>query len=120
MAQEDAVKSATLTERGQLNVQASTVKIHLLTLQGSLKARVTRAKTGAPVSGLAINFRSGSAAIEACTAFTDPEGIAQCSAGTQLSPAFILDLIAAGYDAVFDGNAEFQPASGHGSQQVIP
>lgn len=102
MAQKRAVKSATTTARKALNAEAFTVKIHLLILQGSLKARVTLAETGKPVSGLKINFRSGSAAIEACSAFTDPEGIAECSAGTQFSPAFILDLIAAGYDAVFE------------------
>lgn len=120
MAQEDAVKKTTMTARKALKVEASTVKIHLLVLEGSLKAKVTLAETGGSVSGLKINFRSGSAKIDGCSAFTDPEGIAECSAGTQFSPAFILDLVVAGYDAIFDGNAEFQPATGHGSQQVIP
>jgi hypothetical protein len=120
MAQEGAVKSTTMTARKALKVEASTVKIHLLILEGSLKARVTLAETGEPVSGLEIDFRSGSAKIEACSAFTDPEGIAECSTGIQLSPGFILDLVAAGYDAVFAGNAEFQSATGHGAQEVIP
>jgi hypothetical protein len=109
-----------MTIRKALNVQAFTIKASLLTLSGSPKARVTLADTGAPVAGLKINFRSGSAAIEACAAFTNPEGIAECSQGTQFSVAYITDIIVAGYDAVFDGNAEFQPAKGHGSVTAVP
>lgn len=101
MAHED-VAETTMTMRKALNVQAFTVKIHLLKLDGTLKAKVTLAETGASVSGLKINFRSGSAAIEACAAFTDPDGIGECFPGTQFSPAFITDLVVTGYDAVFD------------------
>ncbi|MGH3530081.1 MAG: hypothetical protein ACRDQI_12740 [Pseudonocardiaceae bacterium] len=89
-------------------------------LDGTFKAKVTLAEAGASVSGLKINFRSGSAAIEACAAFTDSDGIAECSPGTQFSPAFITDSVVAGYDAVFDGNAEFQPAKDHGPQTIVP
>ena len=109
-----------MTMRKALDVQAFTVKANLLRLEGSPKARVTLAATGAPVAGLEINFRSGSAAIEACAAFTNPEGIAECSQGTQLSVAYITDILLAGYDAVFDGNAEFQPAKGHGGVTPVP
>lgn len=119
MAHEDAAET-TMTMRKALNVQADTITAHLLTLEGTPKARVTLAETGAPVAGLEINFRSGSAGIEACAAFTDPEGIAECSQGTQFSVAYVTDVLVAGYDAVFDGNAEFQPAKGHGSVTVVP
>ncbi|MGB6161930.1 MAG: hypothetical protein WCF33_05600 [Pseudonocardiaceae bacterium] len=116
MTQEDT----TMTTRKALNVQADTISANVLTLEGSPKARVTLAETGAPVAGLEINFRSGSAKIEACASFTNTEGIAECSQGTKLSVAYILDIILAGYDAVFDGNAEFQPAKGHGSVTPVP
>jgi hypothetical protein len=114
-ATSNPIDATAMAARKALAVQAFTVKVHLLKLESSLKARVTLAATGAPVASLKINFRSGSAAIDACAAFTDPEGIAECPQGTQVSPAFITDLLLAGYDAVFDGNAEFQPAKGHGS-----
>jgi hypothetical protein len=120
MAQEDAVKNTTMTIRKPLDVQAFTIKGSLLALETRPKARVTLAETGAPVSGLKINFRSGSAAIEGCAAFTDPEGIAECSQGTQFSVVLIADIVVSGYDAVFDGDAEFQPAKGHASMTVVP
>jgi hypothetical protein len=119
-AQEDAAEDTTMTTRKTLNVQADTIKANLLTLEGSPRATVTLAETGAPVAGLAITFRSGSAGIEACATFTNPEGIAECSQGTQLSVAYITDILLAGYDAIFDGNAEFQPAKGHGSVTPVP
>jgi hypothetical protein len=120
MAPEDAAKDTTMTIRKALNVHADNIKASLLTLSGSPKARVTLAETGAPVAGLKIDFRSSSAGIEGCAAFTDPEGIAECSQGGQLSVAYITDILLAGYDAIFDGNAEFQPAKGHGSVTPVP
>ena len=112
MAHAGTDKDVTVTMRMQLNVAAEPAKANLLARSANHKARVTLAVTGAPVAGLKIHFRSASARIEGCSAFTNPEGVAECGSGGNLSFEYITDAIATGYDAVFDGDAKYEPAEG--------
>jgi hypothetical protein len=118
MAHADTEKDATGTMRKALNVEAFPAEADLVTREADFKARVTQAETGATVAGLEIHFRTAKSGLALCTAFTNPEGIAECGQGSVLDPLVIVDALASGYNAVFEGNAEFQPAQGHNA--VVP
>jgi hypothetical protein len=73
------------------------------------EARLTRADTGDPLAGRTITFLvSGQVA---CTAETDADGVASCERSVEGSLAVLLN---DGYDAVFAGDEDQAPASGHG------
>jgi len=119
MTHADTEKDAAATMRKALNVNADPAKANVLARRADHRATVTLAATGAPVPRpLLIHFRSASARIEGCSAFTNPEGVAECGSGGNLSVEYITDAVLSGYFAVFDGDEEYEPAEGHASLVV--
>lgn len=85
---------------------------HVLCLCANLKATFTTVD-GAPIRALPIRFRTQQSSQFLCDAITNPEGVAYCVAsftGNALQP---IDGFVAGYNAIFDGNPQYQPASAH-------
>lgn len=73
------------------------------------RARLTRRDTGEPIPGKPITFVVGGQS--ACTAATGADGVASCQ--WSISRA-LATLIGSGYDAVFSGDEDHEPASDHG------
>jgi len=100
----------------QVSVEAFPAEINVLLREGHFKARVTRNdKTHAPVSGLDIDFRTDKSKIEIGHAATNADGVAEILKGSLTDISRIVDELTSGYDAVFKGNDEFEPAQGHGA-----
>lgn len=74
---------------------------------------VRRASDSQPVAGLPIRFIFSKTGGEIGTAVTNTEGIAECESGTQLNLIKDTASLALGYDAVFDGDAEYVPFTTH-------
>lgn len=74
-----------------------------------------------PVADLDIDFRTGESGIEigGGPVATNADGIAEMLHGSLLSVGKIVDELTSGYNAIFEGNAEFEPAQGHGSVTIL-
>jgi hypothetical protein len=110
--------TASAAAREPLNAVAANVTYNLLFPPSApLSVTVTDANTGAPVSGLFINFEGTSGNTPACTATTNQEGVATCTV-TLSNPLFILDGLLTGYQAVFNGNTVYAPFDVTGSASI--
>lgn len=87
---------------------------HLVSLSADLKARATTTNF-APIRGLTIKFRdAGGANNTVCQAVTNSLGEAMCQGTASNDLLLIASFVFTGYDAVFEGNADFFPATAHG------
>jgi hypothetical protein len=100
-------------ERQALTATADNITGHVSSLSGDPKVTIKQAKDNKPVAGLLVKFKTGGQGIEGCSASTNTEGVAQCYA-SQLNPVFCADAVISGYDAIFEGNEEYQPVKAHG------
>lgn len=80
-----------------------------------LAATLAQATTGQPVTGRTIRFYGGDQLL--CQATTDATGLAQCSGAENLGTQTAKE-VAAGYEAVFSGDAEYGPSSQYTSATV--
>ncbi|MDQ3765483.1 MAG: hypothetical protein M3460_29785 [Actinomycetota bacterium] len=101
--------------RQALIAKAENITGHATSFSGTPKVTIKRAKDNEPVPGLLVKFVTGSRKLEGCSASTDMDGVAECDSGTRFDPAFVMDALTSGYDAVFDGNDEYSPVKAHGS-----
>lgn len=101
--------------RKKLHADAEDITGSTLTLSGEPSVKATEVATNEPVAGLLFTFESASTGTVACSAFTNTEGVASCSSGSNFSPVFIFDAFVSGYKAVFDGNTEYRPVEAHGT-----
>ncbi len=87
---------------------------HLVSFSADLRAKATT--TGfVPIRGLIIKFQdAGGAANTVCIAVTDIQGEASCQATASNDPLLIASGVFTGYNAVFEGNAKYLPATAHG------
>ncbi|MGW0606599.1 hypothetical protein [Streptomyces sp. NPDC002640] len=79
-----------------------------------LRVQINRISDNAPVSGLLITFETSGERYELCTAYTDTNGVAQCTTRIPVGVPLVAALTA-GYDAVFPGTEQYTPVSAHGS-----
>ena len=77
-----------------------------------LKARFITLE-GRPVAGLPITFVTTGERFPMCDATTDLAGYAECKNGPVPPPVSLANLLVNGYDATFEGNRWFAPASAH-------
>lgn len=102
-----------ITERVATKLDAAPVLLRTgpgLTLNvtlGKLTARLTRAESGAGVSGVPVEFRAAGRLL--CKATTGVDGTASCTGGPTLLPVLTF-----GYTASFAGDGRYEPASGTG------
>jgi uncharacterized repeat protein (TIGR01451 family) len=75
---------------------------------GTVEATLTRADTGAPISGGLIVFTAGET--ELCRATTLGDGVARC---TVQVPKWLVAALSLGYDATFAGDSRFLGSSDH-------
>ncbi|MGH3869573.1 MAG: hypothetical protein ACRDQ4_26420 [Pseudonocardiaceae bacterium] len=101
------------TQRQMLNPRAEDAQGHALTLSAKLKVTVKRADNNQPVAGLPITFKFSATGGALGSAVTNTEGIASVESGTQLNVIKDAASLALGYDAVFDGDAEYEPFATH-------
>ncbi|MDP9073976.1 MAG: hypothetical protein M3N98_07345 [Actinomycetota bacterium] len=87
---------------------------HLVSLSADLRAKATT--TGfKPIRGLIIKFQdAGGLGNTVCTAVTDILGEATCQATASNDPLLIASGVFTGYNAVFEGNGRYLPATAHG------
>ncbi|MFS0696056.1 hypothetical protein [Streptomyces nitrosporeus] len=78
-----------------------------------LRVQINRTSDNAPVSGLFITFETGGERYELCTAYTDTNGVAECTTQIPIGVPLVAALTA-GYDAVFTGTEQYAPISAHG------
>lgn len=102
-----------LTQRQILSARAEDAQGHALTLSAKLKVTVRRASDNQPVAGLPITFKFSETGGDLGSAVTSTEGIAEAQSGTQLNLLKDAASLALGYDAVFDGNVEYEPFATH-------
>jgi hypothetical protein len=81
-------------------------------LKGS--ATLTDSKTGAGIAGETVHFTAGKNTV--CVATTDPNGKASCAGNIRGTVGAILGR---GYDAGFDGDATYKPATDRGQLACI-
>jgi hypothetical protein len=87
---------------------------HLVSFSADLRAKATTLGFR-PIRGLIIKFQdAGGAANTVCTAVTNILGEASCQATASNDPLLIASGVFTGYNAVFDGNAKYLPATAHG------
>jgi hypothetical protein len=101
------------SQRQVLSARAEDAQGHALTLSAKLKVTVRRASDNQPVAGLPIRFNFSKTGGDLGTAVTNTEGIAECDSGTQIDLIRDAACLAFGYDAVFDGDAEYAPFVTH-------
>jgi predicted outer membrane repeat protein len=101
-------------ERTALKAEPALVKVALPQLKitiVNLQATLTKEPGHTPIGGQAIRFSAGNQQL--CTATTDASGTALC--GPIPVTGVLSTLLAAGYDARFDGTATLQASSAHGA-----
>jgi hypothetical protein len=106
----------------KVTVEAFPADVDLLQREGHFKARVTRTdEPRTPVANLDIDFRTGKSEIEIGDrpVATDADGIAEMRHGSLQDVGAIVDELTSGYNAVFEGNAQFEPAEGHGAVTIL-
>jgi hypothetical protein len=93
---------------------------HLVSLSADFRARVTTTNF-VPIRGLIIKMQdAGGAHHTVCTAVTNSLGEAYCQATASDDPLLIASFVATGYNAVFEGNGTYLPATAHGRITVTP
>jgi hypothetical protein len=113
MTEMTEMMTAQQTQRQVLSARAEDAQGHALTLSARLKVTVRRATDNQPVAGLPIRFNFSKTGGEIGTAATNTEGIAECESGSQLNLIKDTSSLVLGYDAVFDGDAEYVPFTTH-------
>src|SRR5947209_9900727 len=104
----------------KVTVDARPADVYLLLREGSFTARVTRTDVARkPVPDLDIHFRTGKSGIEIGKSATNADGIAEIRHGSLLDIGSIVDELTSGYNAVFEGNAQFEPAQGHAAVTIL-
>src|SRR5262249_25678914 len=88
-----------------------TIKLPLRITILSLGARLTRQDDGAPIAGQPVAMKAGTGTL-VCSATTDTEGYARCTAPLPSVVALALNL---GYSATYAGSTNYVPSSANGS-----
>ncbi|MBZ4319868.1 Ig-like domain-containing protein [Streptomyces huiliensis] len=83
----------------------------------NLKAKFTKVD-GTAVAGLPVKFTVSWDRFFLCEATTDTNGYAECKNSPLPAPLPLTQLVLHGYDATFDGNHQYAPASAHNSVGV--
>ncbi len=104
--------ASTVTAEQLIGVKDGDLNIHI----GYLRATV-RGLGGQPLAGQTVQFTTtkvaGGDVVGVCTAVTDNKGFAQCSSSVV---NVLREIITNGYEANYVGNADYLPATDHGSQ----